>query len=69
MTNKKVFLQLKKNIYKITIIWLLLNFDLDLDKFFPLDLMETGNDIVFFWVARMVMLSIALLGISKYNNQ
>jgi len=34
----------------------------DLSKFFPLDLMETGHDILFFWVARMVMLSIALMG-------
>lgn len=30
--------------------------------FFPLNLMETGHDILFFWVARMVMLSIELTG-------
>lgn len=34
----------------------------DMERFFPLDLMETGHDIIFFWVARMVMLSIALVG-------
>lgn len=32
----------------------------DLDRFYPLSLMETGHDILFFWVARMVMLGIAL---------
>ncbi|XP_070501915.1 valine--tRNA ligase [Chironomus tepperi] len=34
----------------------------DLKKYFPLNLMETGHDILFFWVARMVMLSIELTG-------
>jgi len=34
----------------------------DLDNFYPLSLMETGHDILFFWVARMVMLGIALTG-------
>ena len=29
----------------------------DLKKNFPLSLMETGHDILFFWVARMVMIS------------
>ncbi|XP_015790635.1 valine--tRNA ligase [Tetranychus urticae] len=28
----------------------------DLDAFYPGDLLETGQDIIFFWVARMVML-------------
>lgn len=28
----------------------------DLQKFYPLSLMETGSDIIFFWVARMSML-------------
>ncbi|CRK86161.1 CLUMA_CG000141, isoform A [Clunio marinus] len=32
----------------------------DFEKFFPLSLMETGHDILFFWVARMVMLSLEL---------
>lgn len=30
----------------------------DLDKYFPGNLLETGHDILFFWVARMVMLSL-----------
>lgn len=34
----------------------------DFKKFFPLNLMETGHDILFFWVARMVMLSMELTG-------
>ena len=34
----------------------------DLARFYPLDLMETGHDILFFWVGRMVMLGIALTG-------
>ena len=34
----------------------------DLQKFYPLNLMETGHDILFFWVGRMVMLGVALTG-------
>jgi len=34
----------------------------DLDDFFPGALLETGHDILFFWVARMVMMSLALTG-------
>ena len=34
----------------------------DLKKFYPLSLMETGQDILFFWVARMVMLGLELTG-------
>lgn len=34
----------------------------DFKKFFPLSLLETGHDILFFWVARMVMLSLELTG-------
>lgn len=34
----------------------------DLDRFFPNSLLETGGDILFFWVARMAMLSIYLTG-------
>jgi len=30
----------------------------DLERFFPTDVMETGYDILFFWVARMVMSSL-----------
>ncbi|GAM23980.1 hypothetical protein SAMD00019534_071550, partial [Acytostelium subglobosum LB1] len=32
----------------------------DLSKFYPLDVMETGSDILFFWVARMVMMCTTL---------
>lgn len=32
----------------------------DLKKFYPTDLLETGEDIIFFWVARMVMFGLAL---------
>ena len=34
----------------------------DLQKFFPTTVMETGHDILFFWVARMVMLSYGMTG-------
>jgi len=34
----------------------------DFDAFFPTSLLETGHDILFFWVARMVMMSIGLTG-------
>lgn len=34
----------------------------DLDKFYPNQLLETGSDILFFWVARMVMMGIYLTG-------
>lgn len=33
---------------------------LDLQNFYPTDLLETGEDIIFFWVARMVMFGLAL---------
>lgn len=33
----------------------------DLEKYFPSSVLETGSDILFFWVARMVMMSIGLL--------
>jgi len=32
----------------------------DLAKFYPTSLLETGHDILFFWVARMVMMGMAL---------
>ena len=32
----------------------------DFEKFFPGSLLETGHDILFFWVARMVMMSLEL---------
>ncbi|XP_043242791.1 valine--tRNA ligase-like [Amphibalanus amphitrite] len=34
----------------------------DLSRWYPLSLMETGHDILFFWVARMVMLGQTLTG-------
>jgi len=34
----------------------------ELSKFYPGTLLETGHDILFFWVARMVMFGRALLG-------
>uniref|UniRef100_A0A5K3FAN4 valine--tRNA ligase n=2 Tax=Mesocestoides corti TaxID=53468 RepID=A0A5K3FAN4_MESCO len=36
--------------------------DPELTRSYPLDLMETGQDILFFWVARMVMLGVHLTG-------
>lgn len=38
------------------------NKTLDLDAFFPTQLLETGHDILFFWVARMVMMSRVITG-------
>lgn len=32
----------------------------DMQAFFPGNLLETGHDILFFWVARMVMMSLEL---------
>ncbi|KAF2969804.1 hypothetical protein GQX73_g3755 [Xylaria multiplex] len=34
----------------------------DFERFFPTSLLETGWDIMFFWVARMIMLSLKLTG-------
>merc|ERR1712113_29901 len=34
----------------------------DMKAFFPGSLLETGHDILFFWVARMVMMSLSLTG-------
>lgn len=33
---------------------------IDLSKFYPGSLLETGHDILFFWVARMVMMGLQL---------
>eukprot|EP00924_Labyrinthula_sp_SR-Ha-C_P014164 snap_masked-scaffold_72-processed-gene-0.19-mRNA-1 protein AED:0.02 eAED:0.02 QI:0/-1/0/1/-1/1/1/0/1066 len=33
----------------------------DLEQFFPNSILETGHDIIFFWVARMVMMSLTLM--------
>lgn len=40
----------------------------DLARFYPLDVLETGHDILFFWVARMVMLSIQLTGQTPFKQ-
>ncbi|KAH9580058.1 Methionyl/Valyl/Leucyl/Isoleucyl-tRNA synthetase [Trypanosoma melophagium] len=40
----------------------------DMHKFFPGNLMETGHDILFFWVARMVMTSIHFTGKLPFNE-
>ncbi len=34
----------------------------DLARFYPGALLETGRDIIFFWVARMVMMGLQLTG-------
>ncbi|KAL7717001.1 valine--tRNA ligase [Entamoeba marina] len=41
---------------------------LDLEKFFPGNLLETGHDIIFFWVARMVMMSLELMGTCPFKE-
>lgn len=40
----------------------ILNLKSDFDTFYPTDVMETGYDILFFWVARMVMLGLYVTG-------
>jgi len=39
----------------------------DLARFYPGTCLETGYDIIFFWVARMVMLGIELTGVSPFQ--
>ena len=39
----------------------------DLERFYPATCLETGYDILFFWVARMVMLGIELTGKSPFE--
>jgi len=34
----------------------------DLENFYPTDLMSTGFDIIFFWVARMIMMGLKFMG-------
>lgn len=41
---------------------------LDMQKYFPNSLLETGSDILFFWVARMVMLSYELTGKRPFDK-
>jgi valyl-tRNA synthetase len=40
----------------------------DLRRFYPTSVMETGYDILFFWVARMVMLGHHLTGESPFHT-
>lgn len=40
----------------------------DFKKFFPNSVLETGSDILFFWVARMVMLSYELTGKKPFDK-
>ena len=41
--------------------------DSDLARFYPATCLETGYDIIFFWVARMVMLGLELTGESPFS--
>ena len=40
----------------------------DLLKFYPTDLLETASDIMFFWVARMVMMGLKLTGLLPFKQ-
>jgi valyl-tRNA synthetase len=40
----------------------------DLRRFYPTSVMETGYDIIFFWVARMAMSGIHFLGVVPFNT-
>ncbi len=40
----------------------------DYGRFYPTSVMETGYDIIFFWVARMVMLGIHLTGLEPFHT-
>lgn len=40
----------------------------DLQKFFPASILETGHDILFFWVARMMMMSAELTGRAPFHT-
>ncbi|XP_028556333.1 valine--tRNA ligase, chloroplastic/mitochondrial 2 [Dendrobium catenatum] len=39
----------------------------DLKKFYPTTVLETGHDILFFWVARMVMMGIEFIGTVPFS--
>eukprot|EP01127_Copromyxa_protea_P024789 TRINITY_DN996_c0_g1_i2.p1 TRINITY_DN996_c0_g1~~TRINITY_DN996_c0_g1_i2.p1 ORF type:complete len:704 (-),score=234.47 TRINITY_DN996_c0_g1_i2:36-2147(-) len=41
---------------------------LDLEKYYPTHMLETGHDILFFWVARMVMMGLQLTGKLPFNE-
>jgi valyl-tRNA synthetase len=40
----------------------------DYERFYPTSVMETGYDIIFFWVARMMMLGIHLTGVEPFHT-
>lgn len=40
----------------------------DMRKYYPTDLLETGHDILFFWVARMVFFALALTDRLPFNE-
>ena len=40
----------------------------DLRRYYPTTVMETGYDIIFFWVARMVMAGIHFLGVVPFHT-
>src|SRR5579885_2421956 len=40
----------------------------DLRRYYPTSVLETGYDIIFFWVARMVMAGIHFLGLIPFNT-
>ena len=40
----------------------------DLERFYPGSVMETAYDIIFFWVARMMMLGIHLTGVEPFHT-
>lgn len=41
--------------------------DSDLQKYYPATVLETGHDILFFWVARMVMMGLELTGKAPFE--
>lgn len=44
------------------------NETLDLAKYYPLDVMSTGYDIIFFWVARMIFLGLHFTGRAPFKD-
>jgi valyl-tRNA synthetase len=40
----------------------------DYERFYPTSVMETGYDIIFFWVARMMMLGLELTGVEPFHT-
>src|SRR4051812_49764275 len=40
----------------------------ELDYYYPTSVMETGYDIIFFWVARMMMLGLELTGEAPFHT-